>query len=192
MLLQERVKLGKFGSILVPIIPKIVLPSEDLRHHDALVLLIDHLTGRREVIAGINIVTDEGDKFYAQCACGETPTNTFANLYLATAGPATPAKDDDYSDYTVAGGSEKAKTATYPKTNDNDTDNTGKGVDVISWKFEYTTGDGPFTAITHSFIAAASASGTDPILNSYKWAASWDKDGSTSAKVFANHTENGV
>ncbi len=154
---------------------------------DAFVVLTNHETGEIRIIPGRNLVTNEGDKWYAQSACGETPTNTFANLYLATAGPATPAKDDDYSDFTVAGGSEKAKTAGYPKTNDDDTDNTGAGVDIVSWKYEYSTSDGPFTAITHSFIAAASASGTDPILNSYKWAASWDKDSSTSAKVFANH-----
>ena len=159
---------------------------------DAFVVLTNHKTGQQRVIPGRNIVTDAGDTYYAQKACGETPTNTFVNLYLATAGPATPAKDDDYSDYTVAGGSEKAPTATYPKTSDGDSDNTGAGVDVISWKYEYTTSDGPFTAITHSFISKASASGTDPLLNSYKWAASWDKDASTSAKVFANHTVNGT
>jgi len=159
---------------------------------DAFVVLTNHKTGKVRVIPGRNIVTDEGDKWYAQSACGESPTYTFANLYLATAGPATPAKDDDYSDYTVHAGSEKAKSAGYPKTNDADSDNTGAGVDVVSWKFEYTTGDGPFTAVTHSFIAEASASGTDPLLNSYKWGASWDKDGSTSAKVFANHTMNGT
>ena len=74
---------------------------------DAFVVLTNHRTGKVRVIPGRNIVTDEGDKWYAQSACGESPTYTFANLYLATAGPATPAKDDDYSDYTVHAGSEK-------------------------------------------------------------------------------------
>lgn len=158
-----------------------------IHQHDALLVLENHKTGGKRFIWGRNIVTNEGDKWYAQSACGETPTQTFANLYLATAGPATPAKDDDYSDYTVVAGSSKAKTAGYPKTNDDDSDNTGAGVDIVSWKFEYSTGDGPFTDITHSFIAEAGASGTDPILNSYKWASSWSKDSSTSAKIFANH-----
>ena len=71
---------------------------------------------------------------------------------------------------------------------DADADNTGDGATIVSWKFEYTTGDGPFTAVTHSFIAKAGASGSDPILNGYKWGAAWAKDASTSAKVFANHT----
>lgn len=153
---------------------------------DCFVVLHNEVTGEKRIIPGRNLVTNEGDKWYAQSACGESPTQTFANLYLATAGP-TPAKDDDYSDFTFHAGSEKAPTATYPKTADGDSDNTGAGVDIVSWKYEYTTGDGPFVAVTHSFIAAAGASGTDPILNSYEWGASWGKDASTSAKVFANH-----
>ena len=156
---------------------------------DALVILTNHRTGEVKKIWGRNIVTNAGDVWYAQSACGESPTNTFANLYLATAGPGTPAKDDDFSDYTLTGGSptNKAVSATYPKTNDGDSDNTGAGVDIVSWLFEFSTSDGPYSTITHSFIAASGASGTDPLLNSYKWAASWDKDASTSAKVFANH-----
>lgn len=156
--------------------------------HDALLVLENHKTGKKRFIWGKNIVTNEGDKWYAQSACGEEPTNTFANLYLATAGPATPGKTDNYGDFTIhVPSGEKAKTALYPKTNDDDGDNTGSGVDIVSWKFEYTTGDGPFVNVTHSFIAKAGATGTDPILNSYKWAAAWSKDGSTSAKIFANH-----
>jgi hypothetical protein len=192
MLIRERVQLGRFGSILVPLLPKIVLPKGNILEHDALAILSNHQTGQRIVIPGRNIVTDEGDKFYAQSACGETPTKSFTSLYLCTAGPATPAKDDDTDEYTEHAGSEKAASAGYPKTNDDDGDNTGAGVDVISWKFEYTTGDGPFVAITHSYISIASAGAAEAILNSYKWAASWGKDSSTSCKVFANHTANGV
>lgn len=159
---------------------------------DAFVVLTNHKTGEIRIISGRNLVTDEGDKFYAQRACAETPTNDFASLYLATAGPGTPGKTDNYSAFTVAGGSEKAKSAGYPKTNDDDSDNTGSGVDVVSWKFEYTTGDGPFTGITHSFVSMAGAGGTDPILNSYEWGELWGKDSSTSVKVFANHIINGT
>ena len=168
--------------------------KEILKKHDVVLVLENHKTGRKRYIPAINIVTDEGDKWYAQKACGETPTNAFANLYLATAGPATPAKTDNYNSFTLHAGSEKAKSAGYPKTNDDDADNTGKGVDIVSWKFEYAVADGPFTAITHSFISIAAAVGSpvSPVLNSYKWATSWGKDASTSAKIFANHTMNGV
>lgn len=159
------------------------------RHeHDALLMLENHVTGKKRYIWGRNIVTTAGDVYYAQNACGQSPTNTFANLFLATAGPSTPGKADNYGSFTFATGSEKAKTSGYPKVPDDDTDNTGLGAAVVSWKFEYATSDGPFTSITHSFIAKSGASGTDPILNSYKWGTAWSKDTSTSGKVFANHT----
>lgn len=154
---------------------------------DAFVILTNHDTGAVRIIPGQNLVTDAGDLWYAQSAASETPTNDFDSLYLATAGPVTPAKTDDYDDFTLHAGSEKHVTALYPRTNDPDGDNTGSGVDIVSWLFEYTTGDGPFTAITHSFISITTAGAGQAILNSYKWAASWNKDSSTSAKIFANH-----
>lgn len=158
---------------------------------DAFVVLANEKTGETRVIPGRNIVTTAGDVWYAQKACGETPTNAFANLYLATGGPVTPAKTDNYGSFTGVAG-EKAKDTGYPKTNDDDADNTGKATDVVSWRFQYATSDGPFTSITHSFIAKAAASlATDPILNSYKWASAWSKDSSTSAKIFANHDMTG-
>ncbi len=163
----------------------------NLAPHDALLVLTNHKTGEVRKIWGRNIVTNAGDVWYAQSACGESPTNAFANLYLAGGGPVDVAKDDDYSDYSYITG-EKAVTEGYPKTDDADADNTGAGVDIVTWLFEYIAADGPYTDITHSFISVASASGTDPILNSYKWASSWSKDASTSAKIFANHEMLGV
>jgi len=153
---------------------------------DAILLLKNHKTGKSVLIPGKNIITTAGDVYYAQRSVGETPTNDFANLYLATSGPATTAKADNYGSFGGITG-QKAPTAGYPKTDCDDADNTGDGVNVVTWMYEYTTGDGPFVDITHSFIAEASAGETDPILNSYKWGASWSKDGNTSAKIFANH-----
>ena len=167
-----------------------VKEKELIDSHDALLVLTNHKTGEVEKIWGRNIVTNEGDLWYAQSACGETPTNAFTSLYLATAcdeATSDPTKTSDYDNFTLHAGSEKEATATYPKTNDSDGDNTGAGTDIATWLFEYTTGDGPFTAVTHSFISIASAATTDPILNGYKWASAWAKDASTSAKIFANH-----
>lgn len=158
--------------------------------HDALVVLTNHKTGEVRRIWGKNLVGDEGDKWYAQKACGEAPTYDFDSLYLATAcGEAggNPTKTSDYDDFTLHAGSEKHATALYPQTVDPDTDNTGDGVDIVSWKFEYDVADGPFVAVTHSFIAITGAAAGAKILNGYKWAAAWDKDASTSCKVFCNH-----
>lgn len=161
------------------------------RHqHDALLVLTNEVTGRKRRIWGRNLVTDAGDVWYAQLACAQAPTNDFDSLYLATAcseAGGDPTKTSNYSHFTVHAGSEKHKTASYPMSPDSDTDNTGDGTDIVSWAFAYTTANGPFVAITHSFIAKTGAGTTNPILNGYKWAATWDKDASTSCKVFANH-----
>lgn len=162
------------------------------RKHDALLMLENHKTGKKRFIWGRNIITNAGDVYYSQKVVGVAPTNTFANLYLATAGPTPVVKTNNYGDFTVVAGSEKAPTALYPQLSDPDTDNTGSGVNVVSWKHAYIMADGPFTAIQWSFIAKAGAGGTDPILNSYKWTASWSKDVNTSAKIFTNHTLLGV
>lgn len=158
------------------------------RHqHDALLVLENYKTGKKRHIWGKNLVTNEGDKWYAQSACGEVPTNDFDSLYLATAGPDPVLKTTDYDDFTRHAGDEKHLTAAYPKSNDDDGDNAGAGVDIVSWKFEYDVADGPFVAITHSFISITGAAAAETILNGYKWAVAWDKDASTSAKIFANH-----
>ena len=159
-----------------------------LKKHDAVLVLRSTKNKKVNYIPGQNIVTTAGNTFYAESACGQTPTNVFANLFLATAGPATPAVDDDYDSFTVTSGSEKAKSSGFPKCPDTDIDNTGKGATVVSWKYEYTTGDGPFTAITHSFISISGAGAAEAILNSYKWASAWSKDSSTTAVIYTNHT----
>jgi len=159
---------------------------------DACVVLENHKTGEKKVVFGRNIVTDAGDQYYAQKAAGETPENDFNTLYLASAGPDTPSKSDNYDSFTVISGSAKTVSAGYPRTNDTDPDNPGSGPDVVTWLFEYSTSDGPFSGVTHSFISVAGAGSGSPILNSYKWDAAWDKDNNTSAKIFANHTMNGV
>ncbi len=163
----------------------------NLAPHDALLVLTNHKTGEVRKIWGRNIITHAGDIYYAQSAAGEAVTNDFNSLYLATAGPAAD-KGDDYGDFTVVAGSEQAVENLYPRTNDPDADNTGAGVNIVTWLFEYGTADGPFVNITHSFISITGAGGTDPILNSYEWAAAWDKDEFTSATIFSNHEFEGT
>ena len=159
-----------------------------LKKHDAVMVLHNVHTQEFQFIPGENIVTTTGNAFYAESSCGQSPTNAYANLFLATAGPVTPAVGDDYDDFTVVSGSSKTKSSGYPKCPDTDTDNTGKGATVVTWKFEYLTTDGPFTSITHSFIAISGAGAGASILNSYKWGSAWNKDASTTATIYTNHT----
>ena len=144
-----------------------------------------------------NIVTNDGDLFYAQQAVGETPTSDFdgssGRMELRT-GSATPAKGDTYAQVaTPVTASRKAIDANYPKTNDGDSDNTGAGTDIVTWKTSWTTSDFNSSAIIGGCIhvgAASPASGTK--LLTHFSITSFDKTSSDTLKIFVNHTFNGV
>ena len=144
-----------------------------------------------------NIVTDAGDLFYAQKGAGESPTNNFAGtsgrMELRT-GSATPAKSDTYQQVTTpVTTSRKAIDATYPKTNDSDTDNTGAGTDIVTWRTSWTTGDFNATGIIGGCIhvGGASPSNSTALLTHFS-ISSFDKTSSDTLKVFVNHTFNGT
>jgi hypothetical protein len=84
----------------------------------------------------VNIVTDEGDKYYAQKAAGETPTNNFNTMYLGNGTQPTWTKASNYGTLTGAiSGSAKTVSSGYPKTNDTDPDNTGGGLMLLLGSF---------------------------------------------------------
>jgi len=144
-----------------------------------------------------NIVTDSGDLYYAQKGAGESPTNDFASasgrMELRT-GSATPAKADTYQQVTTPiTTSRKAIDSGYPKTNDSDTDNTGAGTDIVTWRTSWTTGDFSSNAILGGCIHVGGASPTNAtkVLTHFS-IASFDKTSSDTLKIFVNHTFNGT
>lgn len=165
-------------------------------HKNLIYVLEDSRTGLKRTLVGSNIVTDAGDIWYAQSAAGETPTNTFNTMYLSTvAFTSTPAKATDAGDLaSTISGSSKAVSATYPKTNDGDADNTGAGTDVVTHLFSYAKADFNDTDIEGVTIATSSTtfgSGSDPLLMARDETA-FAKTANDTLKVFVNHTMNGV
>ncbi len=143
-------------------------------------------------VFGKNIVTSTGDIYYAQKACAETPTNNYTDMYLASNGPATPAKTDNRANYTDIASTNKTKSANYPRTADPDADNTGNGANVCSWLFSYAAGDGNWSGISHAYVTKNAPGASESLLCGIKFGANWAKDSNTSAKVFVNHGANGV
>jgi len=167
---------------------------ENLKFKENVIMVATKKDGSKKTYKAKNIVGDAGDIYYAQNACVETPTNAFANCVLGT-GSVAAAKTDDYSAVTPIAGSEKAKTAGYPKTNDADADNTGAGADVVTWLFEWAVADFSDAAIYEGCITVASPVGgtsASPLLTRWVWGASFAKDADTTLKLFVNHTANGV
>ena len=167
------------------------------RHKNLIYVIEDEETGMKRTMLGSNIVTDAGDIWYAQSAAGETPTNTFNNMYLSSvAFSPTPVKGTDAGDLaSTISGSSKAVSATYPKTNDGDADNTGAGTDVVTHLFSYAKADFADSDIEGVTIGTSSTtfgSGSDPILMARNESPSFAKTSNDTLKVFVNHTMNGV
>lgn len=147
--------------------------------------------GDIEQIELVNIVTNEGDKYYAQMAMGETPDTDFTagGLRLGT-GTTAPAKTD--SDVTTfISGSGKAVKSGYPKTADDDADNTGDGVDIATWTFEYLTSEANAVDIAEGAIVNNITTPT-AALSHFLFATPFTKTSSDTLKVIVNHQFNGV
>lgn len=142
------------------------------------------------LIPASNIVTDAGDLHYAQRAVSEALTNAFGIGEMASAG--TPGKAATRAGFTLIAGSQKAHASTYPKRNDADADNTGGGVDIVTFLQSYAKADFNHTAITHGIITNVTPAAAEPILTGYAFAAAFAKTADDTLKVFVNHTFNGV
>jgi hypothetical protein len=184
----NRVYQTKYG-ILVPLFDAFVS-----KHMNVLAVL-EGARGK-VLIPAANIITDDGDIYYAQRGAGAAPTNAFGILELTTGREVapTPAKTDTRANYDtlVIVGTQKAHDATYPKANDVDADNTGGGVDVTTYLTSYTKADFNATGISHGLITNATPAAAEPILTGYQFAASFNKTADDTLKVFTNHQLVGI
>jgi hypothetical protein len=142
------------------------------------------------IIPGRNIVTNDGDLYYAQLSAGEAATNDFTagGLRLGTSNTA-PTKTD--TDVTTYSSSEKAVASGYPKTNDSDADNTGAGTDIVTWTFNYATSEANIVGIEEGAIVDNTTTPT-VALTHFLFAATFTKTSSNTLKVIVNHTFTGV
>jgi hypothetical protein len=143
----------------------------------------------RKTIHGANIVTDDGDLYYAQRGAAETPTNSYVGIRLGTATGAPSKSDTDVGTEDSAG--RKATDATYPQTNDPDSDNTGAGLDIVSWRFSYAKAEGNITGIAEGAIVDSLTSPTSALTH-FLFAAPFTKTANDTLKVFVNHEFLGV
>lgn len=166
--------------------------------HQNILCVLDGPKGKR-LIPGHNIVTNDGDLYYAESMAAATPTNAFDSLYMSTVAwspsPSKTSSTDDLASFIA--GAEKLKTATYPKVNDGDADNTGAGTDVVTWAFSYTKGDFNDATIEGcgltlpALTSWGGGAGDDVLLTAFDLT-SFAKTADDTLKVFVNHTPTGV
>jgi len=143
-----------------------------------------------------NLVTNDGEIFYAKQGAGETPANNenfqSGRFELGTTAY-TEAETDTFTNFDVSGtskisGSRQTFTAGYPKTNDTgDADNTGDAVDAVSYAVNYSAASFSDTDIEQGCIHDnASPVSATKLLSVFSFT-SFAKTSSDTLKVFVNH-----
>ncbi len=199
MLFMERLK-GFANTVLRTKTGLIVDGMWVPKRRNVLAVLNSEEHGRR-LIPASNIITDQGDIFYAQKIAGAAPTNNFNSLYLSTAAwdaghPAKTSTSDNLA--SVITGSEAAVAVGYPLADDTaNPDNTGAAADAVTWKFSYSKAAFAANGIVSGAISVAAVTswganaGTDQLLTGFTLA-SFNKTNNDTLDVYVNHALNGV
>jgi hypothetical protein len=186
--------------------------EEKLKIRSSVIAVLENqITGEKKVFKTHNIVTDAGDLYYAERGAlltsgtpiGPVPTNfTDANgvpdmimeMYDNTPANNAPDKAANRSDLlgTLATGSDQVIDSTYPKVNDGDSNNTGAGTDIITYRVSYATADANLADITDLILTNPSPGASEPVIMHAEFAASFTKTSSDTLKVFVNHQMSGV
>jgi hypothetical protein len=158
-----------------------------------LAILRNELLAAELIIPGVNIVTNDGDLYYAQSICGEVPTDDFdaavSGLRLGSDNTAPTKTDTDVTTFLATSG--HALDATYEKTNDADVDNTGAGADIVTWRYSYLTSEGNVNNIIEGAIVDNRTTPT-AALTHFLFGGVFSKTASDTLKVFVNHEVLGV
>lgn len=143
-----------------------------------------------------NLVTNDGEIFYAKQGAGETPDtneNFQSGRFELGTTAYTEAETDTFTNFDVSGtskisGSRQTFTSGYPKTNDTgDADNTGDAVDAVSYAVNYSAASFSDTDIEQGCIHDnASPVSATKLLSVFSFT-SFAKTSSDTLKVFVNH-----
>jgi hypothetical protein len=149
----------------------------------------------KQWILGNNVITNDGEIFYAQKAVGETPAadedfgGTAGRLEFRT-GSVTPAVTDTYNEVTtpVTASRKGFDTANgYPKRNDGNTENTGRGINIVSSKTAYVGADFNASGIIGGCIHGDTTPAAATKLLCHFSIASFAKDADSSMNFYVNH-----
>lgn len=160
------------------------------KSNNIVAVLIDKDGNVKQRWEGRNLVTDGGDQYYAEAIVAAGSVMIIAGMNLGSSAVA-PAKGNTNVGSIIANGS-AAIDSGYPRTADNDSDNTGGGADFVTWRASFGTGVANANGIQE--VAIANVLGTAGTANCIMRGtlASFNKTSSDTLKVFVNHQINGV
>lgn len=162
--------------------------------------LIDAKTGKKRYYKTKNIVTNDGDLFYAERAVKTAIPSNFVDgsgdfdgiMELYNGASAAPAKTNIRSNLAGLVGSGKAMDSGYPKINDDDTDNPGRAADIITYRVSFLTSEVNGANIDDVIITNPSPAAGEVLLMHAEFAAPFTKTSSDTLKVWVNHEPLGV
>ena len=169
--------------------------------------------GNKSWLYGQNQVTNDGDIYYATRA-GTAPATTTApdpNFFDAACVLQNPssadsiAKTDTYAQVSnpiVTSGAVQDVESGFPKVNDTTTENTGKDVDAVTYKFTWTTAQintSAGNAITGGCIIDSGDASGDTVTSTSKLLTHWNfvspssfhKTNTDTLTLYVNHTMSG-
>lgn len=173
------------------------------------VCIVGHPDGSTTVTESKNIVMNAGDLYYAESPVrGTQPTNFttattpfpfdgVAKMYKSVSvAPTAGNKGFDLSGLTskadpTNGSTTKAASSGYPKVNDTDGGNSGKGADILTYKFEYATGDWDDASPLDDIVITNPAVGASDALLMWADGLAVTKSNIDTLTVYINHTLTG-
>lgn len=143
-----------------------------------------------------NLVTNDGEIYYAKKGAGETPAtneNFLSGRFEMGTTAYTEAETDTFTNFDVSGtskisNSRQTFTSGYPKTDDTgDADNTGDATDAVSYAVNYSAASWNDTDVEQGCIHDnASPVSATKLLSVFSFT-SFAKTSSDTLKVFVNH-----
>jgi hypothetical protein len=147
-------------------------------------ILRNKKTGKERIIPGHNLVTTNGDIWYAQKAGGSSAF-TVVGMRLGVGTPSPAKGDNDVASFS-AGGTHNTD-AGYPKVSDDDADNSAyASVNSNTFRVSFGTGDANITNIREGAMVDSLSSPTKALCH-FVFAANFTKTSSDTLKVFVNH-----
>jgi len=128
-----------------------------------IVLHIKRADGTEEYIEGKNIVTYEGDIYYAQKIAGQATDFSSPYLRLGYNSTQVPSKNDTDVIDLVPNSTKAIDASTYPERNNQDAGNPLGGEAVLTWKIVYDLGDLDAVDIAEAAIVNDSSAPTKAI-----------------------------
>lgn len=161
---------------------------DEMQMRGQAIALLESLDGRKQYIYGSNLIGTSGNKYYANKAVG-TSLFLVNGMRLGTASVTVSAADIDVGTSIV--NAALSIDATYPMVSDTDTNNTGRGSNVVTWRTTFSAATFSQVGVCEVALCDSTASPTTALTHAL-FAAAFDKTMTDTLTVYINHTFTGV